>query len=297
MVGVDVVSNLAATANSALNQAVPVLVSKFSCTAQAVEAVNLFKGDQGGVKNAPRVDHSKVKDATWANAPPPNASVLPEDYTDIAYNIIRSTFGHVENLASLLAGKGGNIDWDSISSMDIGKLQTGLGVTKILLQGDLKSLGANSVDRKPTQRLKKIINTCVTVIDAITEYTGSNLAGNPKPSDDSEEVKKWKAETTQAYIDATALFQTSQLIPGASTPIMQPPTAGTPSVPDGPGLRAQIIGAAIFKLNSTSAVVQTTQANFTACSKDYLNAVQDLGNIQVELSKLDTNKIQMVSAG
>jgi hypothetical protein len=190
----EIVSNLATTANSALKQAIPVLVSKLSVTAQAGEALNLFKGrDNGGIKGAGPVDHSNVPDATSKNTPPPNTPVLPEDYEDIAYNIIRSAYGHIETVASLLSANGGNIDWDSITSMDPEKTKSGLGVTHILLDGDLKSLGIKPVDKPPTVKLKKIINSCLTVIADIDKYTGSNLAGKTRPADDSDEVKKWKA--------------------------------------------------------------------------------------------------------
>jgi hypothetical protein len=76
---------------------------------------------------------------------------------------------------------------------------------------------------------------------------------------------------------------------------MPPPGAGTATVPDNSGFRAQIIGAATSKLNSTSAVFQTAQTNFQASSKDYLQAIKDLGDIQAELATLDANKVQLVS--
>lgn len=181
----EVVSNLAATATSALNQAIPVLVSKLSYTAQAGEALNLFKGDKGGIKGEKSADHSKVPDATSQTTPAPNAPVLPEDYADIAYNIIRSSYGHIQTVESLLTGKDGKVDWDSITSMDPEKVQSGLGVTKILLDGDLKALGVKPDEKQPTTKLKKVIQTCLTVIKGIDQYTGSNLAGKPKPADDS----------------------------------------------------------------------------------------------------------------
>lgn len=99
---------------------------------------------------------------------------------------------------------------------------------------------------------------------------------------------------SQAYIDATALYQTSRTIPGADTPAMPPPSGGTPAVPDGSGLRAQIIAAATTKLNSTSAVLQTAQTNFQTSSSDYLKAVKDLGAIQAQLATLQADKAQLV---
>ena len=190
----EIVSNLAATANSALNQAIPIMVSKFSYTAQAGEALNLFKGDKGGIKGEQPADHSKVPDATTKNTPPPNAPVLPEDYTDIAYNIIRSSYGHIQTVASLLAGHDGKVDWDSITSTDPEKVHSGLSVTKILLDGDFKALGVKPDEKQPTKNLKKIIQTCLTVIEEVKKYTGSSLAGKSKPADDSDEVKKWKTD-------------------------------------------------------------------------------------------------------
>lgn len=291
----EIVSNLAATANSALNQAIPVLVSKLSYTAQAREALNLFRGDKGGIKDAPAVDHRKVNDANSKDAPLPNAPVLPEDYTDIAYNIIRSSFGHIQTVANLLAARDGKIDWDSITTMDPEKTKSGLGVTKILLEGDLKSLGDKPGEKKPTITLKSIIKTSLAVIGGINQYTGHNLATNPKPTDDSDEVKKWKADISEAYIAATAMWQTSQTIPGANTPATPPPAGGTPPVPDSSGFRAQIIGAATSKTNSAAAVLQTAQTNFQASSKEYLQAIKDLGAIQAELAKLDAHKVELVS--
>ena len=106
----ETVINLAATATSAINQAMPVLVSKLSVVAQGGEKVNIFRGDKGGIKGEQAADHSNVPDATPKTTPPPNVPVLPEDYTNIAYNIIRSSYGHVQTVVSLLSGQGGKVD-------------------------------------------------------------------------------------------------------------------------------------------------------------------------------------------
>jgi hypothetical protein len=290
----EIVSNLAATANSALNQAIPVLVSKLSITTQGSEVANIFKGDKGGIKGEQAADHSKVPDATSKNTPPLNAPMLPEDYTDIAYNLIRSSYGHIQTVASLLSGQDGKVDWDSITSTDSEKVKSGLSVTKILLDGDFKALGVKPDDKQPTKNLKKVIQTCLTVIGEVNQYTGGNLAGKSKPADDSDEVKKWKKDISQAYIDATALYQTSRTISGADTPATPPPAGGTPAVPNGSGFRAQIIDAATAKINSTSAVLQTTQTNLQASSKGYLKAMNDFGLLQGQLATLKADKVQLV---
>ena len=288
------VDAFAATAASAFNQAIPAAVLGITSDPQARDGFSIFDNDHGAVKDVDSVDHSNVPRANSKDVPAPTGNVLPEDYDDVAYCIVQSAYGQTQIMANLLCGKGGNVDWDSIASDSVSQPVPGIVLIKDLLNLNLRALSQASDTKKPTADLKNIINKCLSVLSEIEEYTGQN-SSRAKPSEDGAEVKRWKAETCSALVEATAIWQISQTLPGARLLATPPPSSGDLSVPEAAGLQALLIGAATTKLESSSSFVQSVQERYRETGIESAQAGQDFAAIQAELSNVDVSKVSLVS--
>ncbi|KAB5549660.1 hypothetical protein GE09DRAFT_1060097 [Coniochaeta sp. 2T2.1] len=302
LVAQQFVSDLSQTFTSAINQAVPALIENYGTMAKVKEAVDIFKGDQGGAKGGSLgdkpepVDHSGVQPAT--QAPDPVPSAVPPYPNDPAYGVIGLIRANLTTVQSFITGGADHgVDWDTLMSKDSGKANTGLGVMAALLD-DARNGFKPSPD-PPSQTLLTVFHDAKLVMDELQKVLDGLTTINPQadlPKANSPEVKRWqltmgKATALAAKLETDATY----LATPHSAPLINPTQAGTQPTDTRGAFRQQIIDAATTQLDMTAKVMQTTTDSFQKASDKLIDIQTKVGEIQGELAELKASKMNLVT--
>lgn len=179
---------------------------------EAKQGFSIFQEGIGAIKGEKPNDHNDVT-PTKSTTTPMGVSVLPADYQDPAYTLIKSSAGYVSTLNHILTSNNGNIDWKVASGSEGGA--TGAGFLQGMLEHDLKTLSNHAVNAQPSKDLKLILTECIEVAKAMDHYSAPTM--NEKPSADSAEVKGWIEKVTKHNKQAEIMNAISATIPGPTT--------------------------------------------------------------------------------
>ncbi|KAI5925415.1 hypothetical protein F4810DRAFT_708801 [Camillea tinctor] len=292
LIGQQFISDLGESFTNALNLAVPALIESYSLTAKIDKGVNIFTGNNGGVKGGSvgdgKADHSAVQPAV--KAPPAVPQAVTPYPNDPAYGVIGPIRNYVASIRSFMIGGPNNgVDWELLTSKDHEKQSNSIEVLMALL-ADAKKTFKPSTD-PPSVTLLAVLDDVIQVAEAIKDVIkdSKNINGKPLPANDSEVVNGWKVRLG-VDVQKTVELETASKnnTTGRGPPLINQPQLHSSPTDKRGAFRQQAIDAAATKLNTTSQVMNTTTESFQKANSKLLEVQAQLSNIQAEISSLTT---------
>ncbi|WAO91180.1 Hypothetical protein NCS54_00863700 [Fusarium falciforme] len=289
IIGERIVEQLADSLTTALNQAIPALVSNLSPVAKASAYTDMAKSIIGKDGN---------KNATPDNgvAPAPNApsATRPKDAADPAYNQVGRGLIYWDLINAVFIGTDGGIDWDKAKG-EAGKPGQPTAFAAKML-GNLQQLFASlATSAEPSQQYKAALETVCKIATGIVAELDKATA----PAKDSALVNGWQKDFLNAYAKAVELNTTAKTLPGSMANGSVVPARGVDQDTQTAQIHAKttqaqaVLESAKNQLNTASAALTATQETYQKSTALLGEQKNKLGELNASLDRLKASSLKM----
>ncbi|KAF8803263.1 hypothetical protein BYT27DRAFT_7195858 [Phlegmacium glaucopus] len=233
-----------------------------------------------------------------ASATPNAKPAAIVDLQDPAYSAIQLVSSYLAGLHVIINGGNGGIDWEK--ARGDGTMEgAGGNITFIHRMLDIqRDLIRTTKGGEASVELTHVLETSVRIaLEINNEVQNSINISASYPANNSEKVKKWKADFEAVYWKAKYLTAKAKSIPGtpATSPhIVAPPSASQTAPVDAKSMQAQTtLAASKDRLAMTQEMLTTTQANYTKTTEMLLKQQKKLGEIQANLTCLSNSNVSL----
>ncbi|KAL7952121.1 hypothetical protein V8C42DRAFT_350355 [Trichoderma barbatum] len=279
VIGMQFVSSFANTLTSVMGTG---MLSSMGSTGSALQAINIFSEAASQGRNVQATSKSE----------PSNRLQIP-DTNDPAYTNVPTVLANVLSLQSILKGRNGGVDWDSISTTGE---NGGFRFVKSLFEKAKGSLQAS--EQPPTKKLNQVLDIAIRVMDEVADAAEQmkNL-GTPPPDKSSEQVVGWQKLVNEARDTIFELNGTLQSMPGVASGQTPMVNTGTPVTSQGKpdSLVANYVDSAKSNLELTLAGFTAAQSNYQKASDTLVQVQVAVSGIMEELAILTLNKISFTT--
>ncbi|KAJ4185163.1 hypothetical protein NW755_008606 [Fusarium falciforme] len=289
ILGERIVEQLADSLTTALNQAIPALVSNLSPVAKASAYTDMAKSIIGKDGN---------KNATPDNgvAPAPNApsATRPKDAADTAYNQVGRDLIYWDLINSVFIGTDGGIDWDKAKG-EAGKPGQPTAFAAKMLGNSQQLFASLATSAEPSQQYKAALETVCKIATGIVAELDKATA----PAKDSALVNGWQKDFLNAYAKAVELNTTAKTLPGSTANGSVVPARGVDQDTQTAQSHAKttqaqaVLGSAKNRLNTASAALTATQETYQKSTALLGEQKNKLGELNASLDRLKASSLKM----
>ncbi|RSM20290.1 hypothetical protein CDV31_000784 [Fusarium ambrosium] len=274
ILGQQIVEQLADSLTTALNQAIPTLVSNLSPVSKSSTFTDMAKGIIGN------------RNAALDNSVAPTGSSATN--ADPAYNQVGRDLIYWDLINAVFIGSDGGIDWDKAKG-EAGKPSPTAFAAK-MLGNSQQSFASLATSSEPSQQYRAALETVCKIA------TGIVAELDKAPSKDSALVQGWQKDFLSAYAKAIELNTTAKSLPGATAygSVVQG-RGGVDSNTQTSQIHAKTTQAQAV-LESTKNRLNTASAALTATQETYRKSTTLISEQQNKLNELNASLERLKSS-
>ncbi|KAJ4232276.1 hypothetical protein NW759_002664 [Fusarium solani] len=292
ILGERIVEQLADSLTTALNQAIPALVSNLSPAAKATAYTDMAKGIIGRDGNKNAASNNSVA-PTAPNAP---SATRPKDATDPAYNQVGRDLIYWDLVNAVFIGTDGGVDWDKAK----GEAGQSTAFAAKMLGNSQRLFASLATSAEPSQQYKVALETvCKIATGIVAELDKAKDITYTVPAKDSALVKGWQKDFLNAYAKAVELNTTAKSLPGSTANGSVVPARGvgqdtqTAQIHSKTTQAQAVLESAKNRLNAASAALTTTQETYQKSTALLGEQQNKLGELNASLDRLKGSNLKM----
>ncbi|KAJ4309210.1 hypothetical protein N0V84_011631 [Fusarium piperis] len=276
IVGQQIVRQLTDSLTTALNQAVPGLVSNLSPVAKAPALTDVVKGIIGKAPN----NNPGTNSVAGPNAP---SATRPKDAADPAYSQVGRDLIYWHLIKAVFIGTDNGIDWDKA------KGDATIAFASKMLGNSQKQFASLATSTEPSQKYKAALELVYKVSTGIVaELEKAKDIMYKSPGNDSALVKAWQKEFLDGFAKAIELNATAKSLPGSTVNGSVVLTRDDDPATLVGQIQAKTTQAQVV-LESTNNRLNTALASLNATKETYQKSTALLAEQQSKLNELNAS--------